>query len=45
MLYPVLDFIRDPDDYVCHWRDGELFVEPLALTDASRAAVDRQPSR
>jgi hypothetical protein len=24
----VLDLIADPDSYVCHWTDGELYVVP-----------------
>ena len=27
MIIPVLDLIHDADSYVCHWRDGELYVE------------------
>lgn len=27
MIFPVIDLIVDPDAYVCHWKDGELYVE------------------
>lgn len=27
MIIPVLELMSDPDSYVCHWKDGELYVE------------------
>lgn len=27
MDFPVIDLILNPDTYVCHWKDGELYVE------------------
>jgi hypothetical protein len=30
MIFPVIDLIFDPESYVCHWRDGELYVEAAA---------------
>lgn len=27
MIFPVTELMQDADSYVCHWRDGELFIE------------------
>ncbi len=35
MLLDIADLFLDPEAYVCVWRDGELYVEPLATLTAS----------
>jgi len=30
MLSNLIDFLAQPNDYVCVWRDGELYIEPAA---------------
>jgi hypothetical protein len=27
MIFPVLELMQDADSYVCHWTNGELFIE------------------
>ncbi len=34
MLYDILDVLRDPEAYVCIWRDGELHIEPVEPSSA-----------
>jgi hypothetical protein len=29
-MLDIADLLLDPEAYVCTWRDGELYVEPLA---------------
>ena len=38
MLFDLIDLLERPDAYVCAWRNGELFVEPISA--ASSAATD-----
>lgn len=30
MLSNLVDFLAQPNDYICVWRDGELYIEPAA---------------
>ncbi len=30
MLFDLIDLLMRPEAYVCMWRDGELYVEPIA---------------
>lgn len=30
MLFNIIDLLMRPEAYVCMWRDGELYVEPIA---------------
>jgi hypothetical protein len=32
MLCSLIDLLKQPDDYVCVWRDGEIYIEPLAAS-------------
>jgi hypothetical protein len=38
MLFNLNDLLKRPDAYVCAWRNGELFIEPVAA--ASSAVTD-----
>ena len=29
MLFDLIDLLMRPEAYVCTWRDGELYVEPI----------------
>jgi hypothetical protein len=31
MLFDFAALILEPDGYVCSWRNGELFIEPVAV--------------
>lgn len=31
MLTAITDVLGEPEAYVCNWRDGELYVEPVGL--------------
>lgn len=50
MLFDLFDLLMRPDAYVCVWRDGELYVEPVApdvaatteSTDQTTKGVDGQ---
>ncbi len=35
MLFNLIDLLAQPEKYVCAWRDGELYVEPVAATCAT----------
>jgi len=35
MLFNLIDLLAQPEKYVCVWRDGELYVEPVAATCAT----------
>lgn len=38
MLFDLIDLLERTDAYVCVWRDGELFIEPVPT--ACSAATD-----
>ena len=50
MLFDLFDLLMRPDAYVCVWRDGELYVEPVAReaavttegTEQTSEAADKQ---
>ncbi len=35
MLFDIVALCIEPEAYVCVWRDGELFIEPVAATAVS----------
>ena len=45
MLFDLIDLLMRPDAYVCTWRDGELFVEPVPATSAAATESTEQPSK
>jgi hypothetical protein len=34
MLFDLIDLLTRPEAYVCMWRDGELYVEPVGQDEA-----------
>jgi hypothetical protein len=38
MLGDLMNLLDEPDALVCVWRDGELFIEPVAAPVATTAA-------
>ena len=36
MLFELIQLLLEPDEYVCSWRDGELYIVPV---EASAAAI------
>ena len=45
MLFNLIDLLTRPEAYVCVWRDGELFVEPVAATSAATTESTQQTSK
>ncbi len=45
MLFDLIDLLMRPDAYVCTWRDGELFVEPVPATSAAPTESTEQTSK
>jgi len=45
MLFDLIDLLMRPDAYVCVWRDGELFVEPVPITPAVITDKTEKPSK
>jgi hypothetical protein len=45
MLFNLIDLLTLPEQYVCVWRDGELYVEPVAATCAMNIESDTQLNR
>jgi hypothetical protein len=39
MLFDIAEVFAEPQDYVCIWRDGELYIEPLAAMSATASAA------
>ena len=37
MLFDLIQLLSQPEEYVCNWRDGELYIEPV---EASVATVE-----
>ena len=35
MLFDLLQLLSQPEEYVCNWRDGELYIEPVDVSAAS----------
>ena len=35
MLLSLIDVLTRPEEYVCVWRDGELYVEPVTAPSHS----------
>jgi hypothetical protein len=42
MLFNLIDLLKQPEEYVCGWRDGELYVEPVAATCVMNIESTRQ---
>ena len=45
MLFDLIDLLMRPDAYVCMWRDGGLFVEPVPATCAVTTESTEQTSK
>ncbi len=45
MLFDLIDLLMQPEAYVCVWRDGELFVEPVPTAPAATADNTKQTSK
>jgi hypothetical protein len=45
MLFDLFDLLMRPDAYVCMWRDGELFVEPVPANSAVTTESTEQTSK
>ncbi|MCK5711658.1 MAG: hypothetical protein KAI25_02985 [Hyphomicrobiaceae bacterium] len=45
MLFNLIDLLTRPEEYVCVWRDGELYVEPVAATSATNIESTQQTSK
>lgn len=41
----LIDLLNRPEAYVCVWRDGELYVEPVAAISATATKSTEQASR
>ena len=43
MLFDLIDLVSNAEDYVCTWRNGELYIQPVAPvqvnTDDERLAA------
>ena len=42
MLFSLIDALTRPEEYVFVWRDGELYVEPVAATCATNIESTQQ---
>ena len=45
MLFDLFDLLMRPDAYVCMWRDGVLFVEPVPANSAVTTESAEQTSK
>ncbi len=45
MLFSLIDLPTRPEEYVRVWRDGELYVEPVAATSATNIESTQQTSK
>jgi hypothetical protein len=45
MLFSLIDVLTRPEEYVCVWRDGELYVEPVPAIPAATTECNEQTSR
>jgi len=45
MLFNLFDLLTRPEEYVCVWRDGQLYVEPVAATSATSIESTQQTSK
>jgi len=44
MLFNLIDLLTRPEEYVCVWRDGELYVEPVAAISGTNIESTQQTS-
>ena len=45
MLFNLTDILTRPEEYVCAWHDGELYVEPVPVTPAATTECNEQTSK
>ncbi len=45
MLFDLFDLLMRPEEYVCVWRDGELYVEPIEQEVAASTESTEQTSK
>jgi len=45
MLFDLFDLLMRPEAYVCVWRDGELYVEPVAEISAATTEGTEQTTK
>lgn len=45
MLFDLIDLLMRPEAYVCVWRDGELFVEPILTTSTATTKNTEKTSK
>jgi hypothetical protein len=45
MLFNLFDLLTRPEEYVCVWRDCELYVKPVAATSATNIESTQQTSK
>ena len=43
MLFSLIDLLTRPEESVCVWRDGELFVEPIPAISAATTESTQEP--
>ena len=44
MLFSLIDVLTRPEEYVCAWRDGELYIEPVAVISGTDTESTQEPS-
>ena len=37
MLFDLIKLLSEPEGYVCVWRDGELYIQPAAISSETKA--------
>jgi hypothetical protein len=42
MLFDLIDLLERPDAYVCAWRNGELFVDPVPAASSATTGYTAQ---
>ena len=45
MLFDLIDLLMRPEAHVCTWRDGELYVEPVAAISGTNIESTQQTSK
>jgi hypothetical protein len=42
MLLDLMEFVNSPEEFVCTWCNGELFIEPIKPVSAQAATKPKQ---
>ena len=45
MLFSLIDLLTRPEAYECVWRDGELYVEPVAAISGTDTESTKETSK